>query len=54
MKETIKMTAYPGDNINSVAKIGKERAIDKNCIVEFDFNGITCRVGEENRFRFAL
>ncbi len=42
-----KLDANIGNDITQVAKKAKEIAKEKDCIVEFDFNGILCLVNEK-------
>lgn len=42
-----KLETMIGENFNQVAEKAKQIAKEKNCIVEFDFNGITCLVSDK-------
>lgn len=42
--ETVKLKTSPGDDFEKVAKDAKTIAINQNVDVEFDFNGIICKV----------
>ena len=50
----IKLETFGGNNINTVTKEAKEQSIKENAIVEFDFNGILCRVSEQTNIDLLL
>ncbi len=44
--ETYKLSTSCGSNFTSVSEKAKQIAIERNVIVEFEFNGVTCLVSK--------
>lgn len=49
-----KMTTYAGNDFVSVVLEAKAEATRKGCIVEFEFNGVTCFVHDKTNLRWLL
>ncbi|MCG8894768.1 hypothetical protein G1K97_13490 [Tenacibaculum finnmarkense] len=52
--KTIKIEAGLGYNIKDVVEKAKFKAIEENVIIEFDFNGILCKVSEKTNIDYLL
>ncbi len=50
----VKIEASIGSDINNVAKDAKKQAIKESVIVEFDFNGIICKVSKKTNIDYLL
>lgn len=47
-----KMNTGAGDNFSTVAEKAKQLATERNFIVEFEFNGVTCLVSKDTNLEW--
>jgi hypothetical protein len=52
--KTIKLESSLGSSIDTFSKKVKEQAVNENVIIEFDFNGILCRVSKNTNIDYLL